>query len=69
MKGRGGENLVSVITGFTAYDRKQKPNFDTTLPVPRLLRPSVPNLLSVLRECVDRHVPLSVVSVLQENAN
>ena len=50
MKGRGGESLGSVITGFTAYDRKQKPNFDTTLPVPRLGRQSVPNLSSVLSE-------------------
>ena len=51
MKGRGEVKFAgSVITGFTAYDRKQKPNFDTTLPVPRLGRQSVPNLSSVLSE-------------------
>ena len=39
MKGMGDENLGSVITEFNSHDRKHKPNFDTTLPVPRLTRP------------------------------
>ena len=49
MKGRGVK-FGKCYNRIYSYDRKQKPNFDTTLPVPRLGRQSVPNLSSVLSE-------------------
>ena len=60
--------MGSVITGFTAYDRKQKPNFDTTPPVPRLGRLSVPKyVIRPQRGVWIDMFQLSVVYGLQEN--
>ena len=61
--------MGSVITGFTAYDRTQKPNFDTTLPVPRLGRQSVPKyVIRPQRGVWIDMFQLSVVYGLLENA-
>ena len=60
--------MGSVITGFTAYDRKQKPNFDTTPPVPRLGRLSDPKyVIRPQRGVWIDMFQLSVVYGLQES--
>ena len=69
MRGTRNRNLGSDITGFTAYDQKQKPNFDTSPPLPRLKRLSVPKyVIRPQRGVWIDMFQLSVVYGLLENA-
>ena len=62
-------NLGGVITAISAYNQKQNPNFDTTPPVPRLSRLSVPKyVIRPQRGVWIDMLQLSVVYVLRENA-
>ena len=65
---RKRENFGRCYNAFSAYNQKQKPNFDITPPVPRLGRLSVPKyVIRPQRGVWIDMFQLSVVYGLQES--